>query len=72
MDTARMQLIKGSVKSALAAISGSTIGATVLDPEKFSVMTWPGIKHKLILGAIVIGAAEVRYFKQWLEKWSGS
>lgn len=72
MDSARMQLLKGAVKSGIAALSGSTIGATLLDPTKFTVTTWPGIKSNLILGAIVVGAAEIRYLGQWLSKWSDS
>lgn len=72
MDSARMQLFKGAVKSAIAALSATTIGTNLIDPAKFSVMTKAGIEHTLLLGAIVVGGAEVRYFKQWLEKWSAS
>lgn len=72
MNPARLQLIKGAVKSGLAALSGVTVGVNFVDPAQFSVMTWPGIMHTLIVGAITVAVAEARYFKQWVEKWSDS
>ena len=79
MDSARTKLIKGAVKSAIAALTGTTVGTTVLgylhagiDPTQFNSSTWLGIKHNLILAGIVIGVAELRYGLQWLEKWADS
>jgi len=67
-----MQLLKGAVKSALAALGGLSVGGTLLDPDKFSVLTMSGVKHTLLLALFVVGAAELRYIGQWLSKWSDS
>lgn len=79
MDSARTKLIKGGVKSAIAAITGSTVGTSVLayfhkgiDPTQFNASTWTGIKNNLLLGLFVVGVAELRYGYQWIEKWANS
>ena len=72
MSPAATQLLKGAVKSALAALGGLSVGGTILDPAQFSVLTLKGAEHTLLLAAFVVGAAELRYIGQWLSAWSNS
>lgn len=72
MDSARTKLIKGSVKSAAAAIGGVQAAGQILFPQDFHLLTWNGTLHTLEFTAIVVGVAELRYLWQWIKKWSES
>lgn len=79
MDSSRVKLIKGAYKSAAAALGGTTIGTSIMahfsagiDPTQWNVTTWIGVKHNLVLGASIVLVAELRYAKQWLDRWSDS
>lgn len=72
MTPAATQLVKGAVKSAMAALGGTALAGQVLDPAKLSVMTLPGLLATLKFTAIVVVIAEARYGYQWLTKWSDS
>lgn len=72
MDSARTKLIKGSVKSALAALTGVSGIGNLLEPDRFSLVTWHGIGHTLAFSAGVVLVAEGRYAYQWIKKWSES
>lgn len=78
-DSPRTKLIKGAYKNAVAALSGTAIGTSIMahfnagiDPTQFNVSTWIGIKHNLILGAWVVLVAEARYARQWFDRWAES
>lgn len=79
MDSARTKLVKGSIKSASAALTGTTLGTSVMghfntgiDPSQWNTHSWIGIKHNLVLGIIIVAAAEIRYIWQWVKKWANS
>jgi len=72
MSPAALQLVKGAVKSGLAALGGTALAGQILDPAKLSVTNMAGLKHTLVFAAIVVGSAELRYLGQWLSKWSES
>ena len=72
MDSPRTKLIKGAVKSAMAALGGVQIAGLSLEPQNFQLLTWKGTLHTLAFTGIVVAAAEGRYFWQWVKKWSES
>lgn len=79
-DSPRKKLLKGAYKSAIAALSGTNVGMSILssfhfanlDPTQWSAATWEGIKHNLILGGVLVLFAELRYAKQWFDAWANT
>jgi len=70
MDSPRTKLIKGAVKSAMAALGGVQVAGSLLEPENFHLLTWRGTLHTISFSAIVVLVAEGRYLWQWIKKWS--
>lgn len=60
-------LFKGALKSAISSACALIIGLPMIDPDKFTIATWGGWKHLLLMIGITILVSEARFWKQWAD-----
>ncbi len=65
MNDARKNLLKGAVKSAVSSATGIVLSLNIVDPDKFSLATFGGLKHLAVVIAVSIAVGEARFWNQW-------
>jgi hypothetical protein len=60
-------LLKGAIRAAVGRVCSLILALPIIDPERFSIISWGGWKH---IGFVLIATtlvAEAQYWKKWSE-----
>ena len=72
MTGAQKVLLKGALKSAVAAATGVITGLPAIDSDHFNITTWQGILRLLGMILWVTVVAEARFWNQWAHSGNGT